>query len=191
MLSKRTLALYKALPQQSLGGAYGDVFWNLMPSTVYVARTELPCIIYIANPTDEDREYMLSMAISRAGSVITEYAVRVDELVWFPVEANSAISLPGALVVDYSDVALVMSLYEREQNEVVDVVSVALTSVGTAGLPGLPREPGEPGLPTPLPPFPGYPPGSDTGSTISSMITMVITIMMVMMMMKVMTGVMK
>ena len=135
MLSKQTLALFKALPQQALGGTYGDVFWSLMPSTVYVATTELPCTVYVANPTDEDREYMLSLAVWRDGSVITEYTVRVDDLVWFPVDADSVISLPGALVVGYSDAALVMSLFERERGEVVDVVSVALTSSVSAGLP--------------------------------------------------------
>ncbi len=191
MLSKQTLALFKALPQQALGGVYGDVFWNLMPSTIYVAGTELPCTVYVANPTDEDREYMLSIAVWRNGSVITEYSVRVDNIVWFPVDADSVISLPGALVVGYSDVALVMSLYEREQGDVVDVVSVALTSTGAAGLPGLPGEPGETGELPLLPPFPGYTPGDPVGSSLSSMISMIITVMMLVMMMKMMMGMTK
>ena len=177
MLSRQTLS--RVSPQQALGGVYGDVFWNLMPATAYVAGTELPCTVYVANPTDEDREYMLSLAISRAGAVVTEYPIRVDDLVWFPVEANSVISLPGSLVVGYSDAALIMSLYEREQNEVVDVVSVALTTTGTSGLPQLPE-------------FPGMPPvGGNGGLDMGSIVSLMITMMIVVMMMKMMTGAMK
>ena len=171
-MDSQAIIRYKTRSQQVLGGAYGDIFWNLMPSTIYVAGTELPCIVYVANPTDEDREYMLSLSILRDGAVVTEYPVRVDVLVWFPVEANSVISLPGALVVGYSDVGLVMSLYEKEQNGVVDTVSVALTTAGTSGLPSLPE-------------FPGMPPSDGAGGiSLNSMMSLMITMMMIVMMMK-------
>jgi len=168
-LDNQALVRYKARSQQVLGGTYGDVFWSLLPSMVYVAGTELPCTVYVANPTDTDREYMLSLAITRAGELVTEYPVRVDDLTWFPVDAESVISLPGALVIGYSDVALVMSLYEREQNSVVDTVNTALTTTGTSGLPELPGFPG-------LPPVNG---GIDMSSLISLMITMMIVVMMI------------
>jgi len=179
MLSRQTLSLLKASPQQALGGVYGDVFWNLLPSMAYVAGAELPCIVYVANPTDEDREYMLALTVSSAGSVITKYPVRVDEVTGFPVDANSVISLPGALVVGYSDVALTMSLYEKEENEVVDTVSTALTTAGTSGLPTLPEFPELPGLP---------PVG---GIDLNSMLNMMILLVVVVMMMKMMTKVTK
>lgn len=181
MLNKQALAYLKTSPQVLGGGVYGDVFWDLMPSVMYVPGTELPCIAYVANPTDEDREYMLALTLSSAGETIIEYPIKVDDLTWFPVEANSVVSLPGALVLGYSDVALTMSLYEKEQNKVVDTVSTALTTTGTSGLPDLPEVP-------PFPEFPGIPPaaGIDIGSIVSLMITMMIVVMM----MKMMTGAM-
>ncbi|GAH75386.1 unnamed protein product, partial [marine sediment metagenome] len=89
MLNRQALAQLKAYPQVLGGGVYGDVFWNLMPSIVYVPGTELPCTVYVANPTDEDREYMLALIISSAGETIAEYPIRVDDETWFPVEANT------------------------------------------------------------------------------------------------------
>ena len=177
MLNKLALAQLKASPQVLGGGVYGDVFWNLMPSIVYVPGTELPCIAYVANPTDEDREYMLALTISSGGETITEYPIKVDDLTWFPVEANSVVSLPGALVLGYSDIALTMSLYEKEQNKVVDTVSTALTTTGTSGLPDLPDVPAFPDLPR-LPPTTGI----DIGSIVNVMITMMIVVMMMKMM---------
>lgn len=157
----------------SLVGEYGDVFWSLTPSVVYVAGTELYVRIYAANPTDIDREYMLMAQVSSAGQVITEFPVKVDEGTWFEVEAGSVVSLPGVLLVGYTDVALTLNLYEKEQNDVVDSVSTALTSAGTAGLPALP---GIPGIPT---------------DTISNILNMMIMLVVVIMMMKMMTKVTK
>ncbi|GAH17057.1 unnamed protein product [marine sediment metagenome] len=177
MLNKQALAFLKTSPQTLGGGVYGDVFWNLMPSVMYVPGTELPCTVYVANPTDEDREYMLALVISSGGTTIAEYPIRVDDETWFPVEANSVVSLPGALLLGYSDVALTMSLYEKEQNKVVDTVSTALTTTGTSGLPELPDVPA-------FPEFPGIPPsaGIDIGAIMNLMITMMIVVMMMKMM---------
>jgi len=179
MLNRLALAQLKASPQAIGGGVYGDVFWNLMPSLVYVPGTELPCTVYVANPTDEDREYMLALVLSSGGAAIAEYPIKVDDLTWFPVEANSVIGLPGALLLGYSDVALTMSLYEREQNEIIDTVSTALTTTGTSGLPDLPDVPA-------FPDFPGLPP--TTGIDMSSMVNLMITMMIVVMMMKMMAS---
>jgi len=161
---------------------YGDIFWDLFPVLAYVPGTEIPCIIYVANPTDTDRVYMISAALIRDGETLVEYPIRVDNVTEFPVEANSVISLPGSLVMAFSDCALTLNLYEKEQNEVVDSVSAALTSTGTAGLPDVPT-PGLPGLP------PVYDVPGDTGNIISSMVEIMIMMMVMMMMMKMMTKV--
>ena len=123
--------------QANLVGEYGDVFWSLPPSMVYVAGSEIHCRIYVANPTGINREYLLMAALARNGQVIGEFPIRVDEAAWFSVQANSVVSLPGALVLDYSDTVLTVNLYERETNEITDSVSTALTSAGTANLPVL------------------------------------------------------
>lgn len=162
------------LPQQ-LAGKYGDVFWDLTPVVVYVANSEIFCHVYVANPTDTDREYMLVLVLLRGGVSLAEYPVLVDELVWFPVEAETVISLPGALLLGYSDVVLTINLYEKEQNKVVDSASIVLTTSGTTGLPGLPEIPGVPiedGV------------GVDLSGLVSLMITMMIVVMMMRMMAK-------
>lgn len=154
----------------SLVGEYGDVFWSLTPSVMYVAGTELFVRIYVGNPTDVDREYMLMVLVSRAGRTITEFPIKVDDGTWFEVGVGSVVNLPGVLKVGYTDVALSLNLYEKEQNDIVDSVSTGLSSVGTAELP-------------PLPGFPGAPSAPDT---ISSMMSLMIAMMMIVMMMKMM-----
>ena len=123
--------------QIDLVGDYGDIFWNLPPSMSYVAGSEIHCRIYVANPIDIDREYMIMAALSRGGEILSEFPIKVDEAVWFLVEANNVVSLPGALFLDYSDVALTLNLYERVTDDITDSVSAALTSAGTANLPVL------------------------------------------------------
>jgi hypothetical protein len=149
--------------QKELVGAYGDIFWDLSPSMTYVAGSEIHCRIYVANPTDVDREYMIMASLTRNGEVVSEFPIKVDEAAWFSVEANNVVNLPGALVLDYTDAALTVSLYERETNEITDSVSTALTSAGTANLPVLP------GIPIT---------SSDTGD-IMSVLMMFIMVMMI------------
>jgi hypothetical protein len=148
--------------QTELVGGYGDIFWSLSPSMTYVAGSEIHCRIYVANPTDVDREYMIMASLTRNGEVLSEFPIKVDEVAWFSVEANNVVSLPGALVLDYTDVALTVSLYERETNEITDSVSAALTSAGTVNLPVLP------GIPT-------------TSSETSDIMSVLMMFMMVMM----------
>jgi hypothetical protein len=148
--------------QAELVGECGDIFWNLSPSMTYVAGSEIHCRIYVANPTGVDREYMMMASLARNGEVLSEFPIKVDEAVWFSVEANNVVNLPGALVLDYTDVALTVSLYEKETNEITDSVSTALTSAGTANLPVLP------GIPT-------------TSSETSDIMSMLMMFMMVMM----------
>ena len=111
-----------------MGGELGNIFWDPPPWIVYSAGYDLGCTIYVANPTDVDREYMMMASLTRNGEVVSEFPIRVDEAAWFSVEANNVVNLPGALVLDYTDAALTVSLYERETNEITDSVSTALTS---------------------------------------------------------------
>ena len=158
-------------PQQaSLVGDYGDIFWNLFPSISYAAGGEIHCRMYIANPTDVDREYMMMAKLTRGSEVLSEFPVKVDEAAWFSVEANNVVTLPGALVLNYTDCVLTVSLYERETNEVTDSVSTALTSAGTANLPVLPGIPSAP---------------SDTGNIMNTIMMFVVIMMMMTMMTRV------
>lgn len=155
-------------------GQYGDLFWNLQPSLVYVAGTEIPVRVYVANLTDEEREYMIMAEISREGVVLAEFPLRVDEAAWFIVEAQNVVGLPGMITSDYSDAVLTLKLYERETGSVIDSIFTALTTKGTEYLPLLPGLPGIPGAPAP------------TTDIMSMMITMMIVVMMMGMMTKAM-----
>jgi hypothetical protein len=130
--------------QADLVGEYGDIFWSLSPALAYVAGSEIHCRIYVANVTNVDRSYMMMATLSRDGEVIEEFPIKVDDAVWFSVEANNVVSLPGSLVLGYTDAALTVNLYEKETNEITDSVSTALTSQGTANLPVLPGIPAAP-----------------------------------------------
>lgn len=152
-----------------LAGEYGDVFWTLEPVTVYVAGTQIYARIYVGNPTDIDREYLLMATVIRGGALISEFPIKVDDGTWFWVTAGNVVTLPGAFEVAYTDVVLTLNLYERVQNDIVDSVLTALTSTGTGGLP-----------------FPPTPPV--VGDMLSMMITMMIVVMMMQMMSKAMKG---
>jgi len=119
-------------------GKCGDLFWNLDPSMVYLAGTEIHARVYVANTTDVERQYMLMASISRENQVLSEFPITVDGAAWFSVGAGDVVSLPGALMVDYSDVVLTLSLYERESNEITDSIYTTLTSQGTEYFPQLP-----------------------------------------------------
>lgn len=127
----------------SLAGEYGDLFWNLQIALQYLAGSEIHCILYVANVTDTDREYMLMATASLAGAPLAEYPITVDGLSWFTVEAQSTVRLPGSIRIGYTDCILTLSLYEKESNAITDSVSVALTSYG----PLLPEPPPLPTLP--------------------------------------------
>lgn len=125
-------------------GKYGDLFWSLAPSMVYAGGAEFHARIYVANTTELDREYMLMASVSRDSQMLSEFPVTVDGAAWFSVEAGSVVSLPGAMMVDYTDAVLTLNLYEKETNEITDSVATVLTSQGTEYfplLPGLPQLP--------------------------------------------------
>lgn len=153
----------------ALAGEYGDLFWTLEPSLMYVAGTEIFVRIYVANVTDADREYMLMAKVIRGDTELSEFPVKVDDKAWFEVEAENVVSLPCSLVVDYTDAALVLELYERSTSEITDSVVTGLYSAGTQNLPMLPGIPGV---------------GFDIGSIMNLMLIMMVMVMM----MKMVTG---
>ncbi|MFC1970666.1 hypothetical protein ACFLV0_01840 [Chloroflexota bacterium] len=122
----------------SLSGSQGDVFWDLAPSIVYSPGSELGCVIYVANPTDEAREYLLMSRLSVDGTVVAEEAVKVFGHAWFSVDPGELVKLLGALKFDESDVTMSVMLIERTSEEIADIVSTYLVSPETAATPGWP-----------------------------------------------------
>ncbi len=149
----------------SLAGDLGDLFWSLGPSVSHPAGGEIFARIYVANVTDDDNQYMLLATVTRGGSKITEFPIRVDGSTWFTVGANSTVRIPSSMEVAYTDVTLTLELYERVSNEATDSVSTALVGY--------------------LPAFPGGP-GTAIPDLMSSLIMMMMVIMMMNMIMKTM-----
>ena len=111
-----------------LSGMLGDIFWNLAPSIIYSSGSELGATIYVANPTEESKEYALIARLSSDDTVISEEAVKVLGAAWFTVDPGEFIRLHGALIFDDTDAVLSLLLIERETGEVVDTVSSYLVS---------------------------------------------------------------
>ena len=133
-----------------MGGELGNIFWDLPPWIVYAAGYDLGCTIYVANPTDTEKEYALMSRLSSNETVISEEAVRVFGYAWFKVDPRDFIRLRGALRSDETDVVLSVLLVERETEEVADSVSTSLVAPAVSTLPptwpGLPGEPGVTGF---------------------------------------------
>jgi len=149
----------------ALVGDYGDLFWSLGSSVSHVAGGEIFTRIYVANVTDENREYMLMAVVSSGGTKITEFPIKVNGSTWFIVGANDTVRIPSSIEVAYTSATLTLNLYERESNEITDSVSTALIGL--------------------LPAFPETPVIADT---MGSLITMMVIIMMMTMMSKAMAG---
>ena len=156
----------------ALAGSKGDLFWDLAVPVIYVAGSELPCVIEVANPDTEDHEYMLMTRIQSDSTVIGEEAVRVDGGAYFMVEAGDKRTLSGVFSFNYVDVTLTLLLYLRGSEDVVDSVSTSLVTPSTA---------------TALWP-PGWPIGITTGTEWGSMFDMMLPLLMVVMMMGVLTS---
>ena len=126
-----------------MGGELGNVFWDLPPWIVYAPGYDLGCTIYVANPTDAEKEYTLMSRLSSNETVISEEAIKVFGYAWFKVAPNDFIRLRGALRSDESDVVLSVLLVERETEEITDSVSTSLVAPTVSALP--PTWPGAPG----------------------------------------------
>ena len=148
-----------------MSGELGDIFWDLAPWITYEPGYDLGCSIYVANPTDTEKEYALMSRLSQADAVISEEVLPVFGHSWFKVEPGDFIRLRGALRFAESDGDLAILLIERETEEVADSVVTVLVSPATAGI---------------LPPtWPGYTgtPGA-TGFDWSLVLAMMLPIMM-------------
>ena len=99
----------------------------------YVAGSELPCAIEVANPDSEDHEYVLMTRLQKDSTVISEEAVRIDGGAYFSVEAGDKRRLSGVFSFNYADVILTLLLYIKGSEEVVDSVATSLISTETAG----------------------------------------------------------
>jgi hypothetical protein len=129
-----------------MGGKLGDIFWDLSPWIVYAAGFDLGCRIYVANPTDTEKEYALMARLSSNEMLISEEALPVFGYTWFKVAPGDFVRLQGALRFEESDADLSVLLVERETQQATDSVAtrlVAPTAAATAALP--PAWPGAPG----------------------------------------------
>ena len=129
-----------------MGGELGNIFWDLPPWIVYAVGYDLGCTIYVANPTDTEKEYALMSRHSSNETVISEEAVKVFGYAWFKVDPKDFVRLRGALRSDESDVVLSVLLVERETQEIADSVSTSLVAPAVSTLP--PTWPGAPGTTT-------------------------------------------
>jgi hypothetical protein len=131
-------------PSTVMAGELGDIFWDLPPWFTYTPGYDIGCSIYVANHSDEEKEYALMARLIRDTTVLSEEALPVFGFTWFKVEPNDFIRLYGALRFAESDCDLTVFLVERETEEVTDSVTTKLVAPTTAGaLP--PSWPGAPG----------------------------------------------
>ena len=128
-----------------MGGKLGDIFWDLSPWIVYAAGFDLGCRIYVANPTDTEKEYALMARLSSNETLISEEALPVFGYTWFKVAPGDFVRLQGALRFEESDADLSVLLVERETQQPTDSVATRLVAPTTteAALP--PAWPGAPG----------------------------------------------
>jgi hypothetical protein len=129
-----------------MGSMLGDIFWDLAPWITYEPGYDLGCSIYVANPSDTEKEYALMARLSREGTIISEEVLPVFGYSWFSVAPGDFIRLKGALRFDESDSELSIILIERETEETADsVVTLLVSPSGAGALP--PSWPGVPGTP--------------------------------------------
>ena len=148
-----------------MGSELGDIFWDLAPWITYEPGYDLGCSIYVANPSDTEKEYALMARLSRESTVISEEVLPVFGFSWFKVAPGDFIRLRGALRFDESDNELALLLIERETEEVADsVVTLLVLPSGAGALP-----PSWPGT--------GSTPGT-SGFDWSSMLMMMVPVMM-------------
>ena len=156
-------------PISVMGGELGDIFWDLPPWMTYAAGYDVGCSIYVANPTDTEKEYALMARLTRDSVVLSEEILPVFGYSWFKVEPGDFIRLRGALRFDESDSELALLLIERETEKAADSVATVLVSPSAAGAlpPTWPGVPGAPGA------------GFDWSSLLSMMLPVVMLGMMV------------
>ncbi len=118
-----------------LSGELGDIFWDLPPVVSYLTGMDLGCSIYVANPTEVEKEYALMARLTRNETRISEEALPVFGYTWFKVAPREFIKLNGALRFTENDASLAVLLVEKETEEVTDSVSTYLAKVSSSVLP--------------------------------------------------------
>jgi hypothetical protein len=147
-----------------MSGSTGDIFWDLPPSITYNPGFDIGCSIYVANPTETEKEYALMARLYRGETLLSEEAVPVFGYAWFKVAPQDFIRLRGALRFSESDADLAVMLVERETEEVADTAVTRLVAPQAAGS---------------LPPsWPGSPGGAQTGFNWSSLLTTMLPALM-------------
>jgi len=106
----------------------GDIFWDISPWMHYTPGKDIGCIIYVANPTTDLKEYTLVSSIYKDGVLLQHGTLQVYGYAWFPVEPEKFIRLHGSVSSDRTDVKLVVGLVERDTEQEVDSVSTLLVS---------------------------------------------------------------
>jgi len=126
-----------------MGSALGDVFWDLPPWLYYTPGYDLGLSVYVANPTDVEKEYALMARLSRDTTQMSEEALPVFGYTWFKVEPGDLAHLKGALRFSETNAVLTLLLHEKESGDVIDSVATMLVAPGSSALP--PAWPGAPG----------------------------------------------
>lgn len=146
-----------------MGGELGNIFWDLAPWIVYSSGYDLGCTIYVANPTDAEKEYTLMSRLTSGTTVISEEAIKVFGYAWFKVAPKDFIRLRGSLRSDETDVVLSVLLVERETERIADSVFTSLVAPSVSALP---------------PTWPGTSTSVSSGFDWSSLVTMIVPIAM-------------
>ena len=118
-----------------MGGELGNIFWDMAPWIVYSAGYDLGCTIYVANPTETEKEYALMSRLTSGETLVSEEAVKVFGLAWFKVAPKDFIRLRGALRSDETDVVLSVLLVERQTEAIADSVFTSLVAPSVSALP--------------------------------------------------------
>lgn len=149
-----------------MAGKLGDIFWDLATSILYSPGFDIGCTIYVANPTNTEKEYALMARLSRDTTRISEEALPVYGYTWFKVAPGDLVVLRGAARFNDSNAVLTVSLIERETEQATDSVATTLIAptTTTAALP---------------PTWPGT--TTTTTTTWSSMLTQMMPMLMFMM----------
>ena len=148
-----------------MGSELGDIFWDLSPWITYEPGYDLGCSIYVANPSDTEKEYALMARLFQETVVVSEEVLPVFGYSWFKVSPGDFIRLRGAFRFDESDCELAILLVERETEEIADSVVTVLISPESAGV---------------LPPsWPGTGTSISTTTDLGMMMAMMLPVMMV------------
>ena len=112
---------------------YGNITWNLGLRTECLPGVELGCMLTVINRCSVERTFMIkARTIAENGAIMTEQDVLVDAGLWFTLERDQVVVLPGSLTLDRTDCLLELVLFEKSENEIVSNCVTLLYSGETA-----------------------------------------------------------